>query len=131
MKKLIIKLHQKAARFPGRLDMRKLGQVKLWRDFDEFFSAPVNNYVDADDFYRQASAVNFMAGVTVPTLLLNAQNDPLLSPQCSPAWLAQTHPCIFLETPRTGGHVAFQLARHLHTYAERRALAFAQDTPGN
>ncbi|MFD2938131.1 YheT family hydrolase [Spirosoma flavum] len=126
MKKLIVKLSQKADRFPGRLDMSKLQQVKQWRDFDEFFSAPVNDYRDAYDFYTQASAVNFMPGIMVPTLLLNAQNDPLLSPECSPDWLAKAHPTIFLETPRTGGHVGFQIARDAHTYAERRALSFAQ-----
>lgn len=91
-----------------------------------FFSAPVNNYRDADDFYTQASAVNFMAGITVPTLLLNAQNDPLLSPECSPVWLAETHKHIFLETPQMGGHVGFQLPGHTYTYAEQRALAFAR-----
>lgn len=127
MKKLVAKLTQKAARFPDRLDMTKLGQVKQWRDFDELFSAPVNSYADADDFYQQASAVNFMPGIAVPTLLLNAQNDPLLSPECSPAWLAETHPRIFLETPHTGGHVGFQINRDPHTYAERRALAFVQE----
>lgn len=126
MKKLLVKLNQKADRFPGRLDMSKLEKVKRWRDFDEFFSAPVNNYHSADDFYRQASAVNFMAGITVPTLLLNAQNDPLLSPECSPDWLAETHRYIFLETPPTGGHVGFQVVRDPHTYAERRSLAFVQ-----
>ena len=125
-KKLLVKIKQKAIRFPGRLDMSKLQQVKQWRDFDEFFSAPINNYRDADDFYTQASAVNFMAGITIPTLLLNAQNDPLLSPECSPGWLAETHNYIFLETPRTGGHVGFQVPGDRHTYAERRALAFAE-----
>ncbi|GAB4036654.1 YheT family hydrolase [Spirosoma jeollabukense] len=127
MKKLLVKLNQKADRFPGRLDMSKVQQVRRWRDFDEFFSAPVNNYHDADDFYRQASAINFMAGITVPTLVLNAQNDPLLSPECSPGWLAETHRYIFLETPLTGGHVGFQVVRDSHTYAERRALAFVQE----
>ena len=126
MKKLLIKLNQKADRFPGRLDMSKLQKVKRWRDFDEFFSAPVNSYRSADDFYRQASAVNFMPDIVVPTLLLNAQNDPLLSPECSPEWLAEKHKHIFLETPRTGGHVGFQVFRQAHTYAEQRALTFAQ-----
>ena len=126
MKKLLVKISQKAERFPGRLDMSKLQLVKQWRDFDEFFSAPVNSYRNADDFYTQASAVNFMPGITIPTLLLNAQNDPLLSPECSPGWLAENHQYLFLETPRTGGHVGFQIAHDPYTYAERRALAFTQ-----
>lgn len=126
MKKLLIKIRKKASGFPNRLDMTNLRFVRRWRDFDDFFSAPINNYRDAGDFYAQASALNFMAGITIPTLLLNAQNDPLLSPECSPDWLAKTHPHIYLETPRTGGHVGFALPRDSHTYAERRALAFAK-----
>lgn len=128
MKKLLVKIGQKALRYPDRLDMTKLRQVKRWRDFDDFFSAPINNYRDAGDFYAQASAVHFMPGITIPTLLLNARNDPLLSPECSPDWLAETHAHIFLETPRTGGHVGFALPRDPHTYAERRALWFANQT---
>ncbi|GAB3687496.1 alpha/beta fold hydrolase [Spirosoma flavus] len=127
MKKLVVKLRQKDTRFPGRLNLSQLQNVRKWRDFDEFFSAPINSYQDANDFYTQASAVNYMPGIAVPALLLNAQNDPLLSPECSPAWLAQRHKSIFLETPKRGGHVGFQVARDEHTYAERRALAFAQE----
>ncbi|MEZ0542313.1 YheT family hydrolase [Fibrella arboris] len=125
MKKLAAKMAQKAALFPGRLDMGRLKQVRVWKDFDNWFSAPVNSYRDADDFYEQASAVNFMPGLTVPTLLLNAQNDPLLSPECSPVWLTEHLPHFFLETPRLGGHVGFMTPHNLFSYAERRALAFA------
>lgn len=125
MKKLIVKLQQKSDRFPGKLDMTNLQQVRLWRDFDQHFSAPVNGYLDADDFYAQASAVNYMAEITVPTLVVNAQNDPLLSPECSPAWLAEKHPHIYLETPKTGGHVGFAVRGDEFTWIERRALEFA------
>ena len=124
--KLTRKISQKASLFPDRLDMSKLAQVKQWRDFDEFFSAPVNDYRDADDFYQQASAINFMPAITVPTFVLNAQNDPLLSPECSPGWLAERHAKIFLETPHSGGHVGFALPHDPHTYAERRTLSFVQ-----
>jgi predicted alpha/beta-fold hydrolase len=124
MKKLIIKFQQKADRFPGQLDMTNLEKVRRWRDFDHHFSAPVNGYRDADDFYAQASAVNYMAGIAVPTLLVNAQNDPLLSPECSPAWLAEKHPHLYLETPKTGGHVGFAVRGDEFSWAERRALAF-------
>lgn len=126
MKKLLVKIAQKARQFPGRLDMDNVRRISIWRDFDTYFSAPINGYRDADDFYAQASAVNFMPGITVPVLVLNAQNDPMLSPECSPLQLAQQHPYIYLETPLSGGHVGFMVPHDPHTYAERRALVFAQ-----
>ncbi|MBO0932228.1 YheT family hydrolase [Fibrella aquatilis] len=125
MKKLARKMVLKAQQFPGRIDLGQLTQVRRWKDFDDHFSAPVNGYLDADDFYHQASAIHFMPGLAVPTLLLNAQNDPLLSPECYPHELASQLPNLFLETPTQGGHVGFMVRGDTHTYAERRALAFA------
>jgi uncharacterized protein len=124
MKKLTLKITQKAIQFPGRLNMDKLNEVTVWEDFDNFFSAPVNGYRDAQDFYEQASAVNFMSGIQIPVLLLNAQNDPILSPECAPVWLAEKMPNLYLETPQRGGHVGFVVPRDPFTYAERRALWF-------
>lgn len=127
MKKLSLKMSQKAIQFPGRLNMAQLKDVRVWEDFDNFFSAPINGYRDAQDFYQQASAINFMAGIRIPVLLLNAQNDPILSPECAPVWLAEKMPNLYLETPKLGGHVGFVVPRDPFTYSERRALAFAKD----
>ena len=125
MKKLARKMILKAGQYPGRIDLIQLKQVRRWKDFDDYFSAPVNGCRDADDFYRQASAIHFMPGLVIPTLLLNAQNDPLLSQDCFPHELAGQMPNLFVEAPAQGGHVGFVVARDGHTYAERRALAFA------
>ncbi|CCH03341.1 alpha/beta hydrolase fold protein [Fibrella aestuarina BUZ 2] len=125
MKKLWAKISYKAQQFPGRLDLSRKGQVRWWKDFDDAFSAPVNGYRDADDFYTQASAIRFVDTLAIPALILNAQNDPLLSPECFPHELARRMDNLYVETPPLGGHVGFMLNGDLHTYAERRALAFA------
>ncbi|MEZ0608246.1 YheT family hydrolase [Fibrella sp. WM1] len=125
MKKLWAKISYKAQQFPGRLDLSRRPQVRWWKDFDDAFSAPVNGYRDADDFYTQASAIRFVDNLTIPALILNAQNDPLLSAECFPHELARRMDNLFVETPPLGGHVGFMLNGDLHTYAERRALAFA------
>ncbi len=125
MGKLFKKIQIKAEAYPNRLDLDLIKKVKVWKDFDNFFSAPLNGYRDADDFYEQASAINFMAGTTVPVLVCNAANDPILTAECVPFELARTHPLIFVEMPRTGGHVSFMTANEEFTWAERRALEFA------
>jgi uncharacterized protein len=125
MGKLWRKILLKAQQHPGRLDLARRSQVRCWKDFDDAFSAPVNGYRDADDFYEQASAIRFVGTLAIPALLLNAQNDPLLSPECYPYVLARQMDNLFLEAPTLGGHVGFMQPGDLHTYAERRALAFA------
>ena len=120
------KIIAKAAQFPGQIDLSKFEQIKSWRDFDEFYSAPINGYKNAEDFYWQASAVNFVAGIQIPALLCNAQNDPILTPACSPKELAKDHPYFHVETPNKGGHVGFAIKKHPGPYywLEHRAMEF-------
>lgn len=124
MKKLVKKMAHKAALHPGVIDLSKLQNVKVWKDFDDFFSAPINGYRDANDFYEQASAANFIKDIKVPVLICNAQNDPILNEDCVPKSLAEKHDLIFVETPKTGGHVGFLVKNDEYTWAERRALEF-------
>jgi len=125
MRALLRKIRLKDAQFPGRLDLSKISDIRCWRDFDEYFSAPICGYRDAADFYRQASAKNFIAGIRVPTLLVNALNDPILTPDCMPVDLARNHPHFHLELPEEGGHCGFQGRADSEFYwSEKRALEF-------
>lgn len=127
MRALVRKIKEKDARFPGRLDLSKLEQVRRWRDFDEHFSAPICGYRDAADFYQNASAKNFIAGIRVPTLLVNAQNDPILTQACMPTEIASEHPYFYLEMPEHGGHCGFQTRTNYEfSWSEHRALAFVE-----
>ncbi len=129
LKALEQKIRGKEAQYPGRIDLSKLRQVRRWRDFDEWFSAPLCGYRNAGEFYQQASAKNFIAGIRRPTLLVSAQNDPILTPACFPIDLAREHPFFYLELPREGGHCGFQ-TRHRNdefAWSERRALEFVSN----
>jgi len=121
---LVNKVKLKAKRFPGVFPLEKLPSVKSWREFDEHFSAPMNGFSSADELYYSASASNFMAGIQRPTLLLNAQNDPLVTAASSPRPQFEKHPFAFLENPRRGGHVGFPLWRKPYAWSELRALEF-------
>ncbi|MCB0569277.1 MAG: alpha/beta fold hydrolase [Phaeodactylibacter sp.] len=126
LKSLRPKIEAKAELYPDVLDASKFDEIREWRDFDNFFSAPINGYSDAEEFYYNSSAKNFMAGTDREVLVVNAKNDPILLPECSPVKLAEKHPKIFLEMPRSGGHVGFALSGNAHTWSEYRALEFAE-----
>ncbi|MCB0706237.1 MAG: alpha/beta fold hydrolase [Saprospiraceae bacterium] len=114
----------KAARFPEVLDASKIDEIQSWREFDRFFSAPINGFKEEQAFYDSASAKNFMAGIKVPTLLLNALNDPILSENCYPEALCKAHPAIFLETPERGGHLGFIDRKNGKCWANKRTIEF-------
>lgn len=122
--KLEPKMRYKAKQFPGVLNVDNFGKIEKWEDFDNFFSAPVNGYKDAQDFYYQATALNYMEDINIPTLLVNAKNDPILTPPCFPYQMAEKHSFIYLETPEVGGHVGFSSWRKPFAWSEYRAGEF-------
>ncbi len=67
-------------------------------------TAPLHGYRDVDDYWNRASAKHILGDITVPTLVLNARNDPFLPAQFLPSTASG---CVVLEQPATGGHVGF------------------------
>ena len=66
-----------------------------------------------------------VSDLAVPTLLLNAADDPFLAPACHPTAIADEHPPLTLEVPDSGGHVGFVTFNTTGTYwSERRAASF-------
>ncbi len=123
-RKLRPKIEHKAQQFPGVVDLSNFDKVKTWADFDHYFSAPINGYSSARELYEAGSALNFVGPVNVPSLLVNAWNDPILTPSCFPEKVAQKHPYLYLEAPQRGGHVGFCRPRTNVSWAEQRALDF-------
>ncbi|MFT5764990.1 MAG: putative alpha/beta-fold hydrolase [Saprospiraceae bacterium] len=124
LKLLKTKIEIKAEKYPEYIDFQNFSKIEKWADFDNFFTAPLNGFKDATEFYHQGSAVNFMEGIKTPTLLVNAQNDPILTPECSPTALCESHKYIYLETPREGGHVGFMASGISGAWSEGRAWEF-------
>ena len=67
-------------------------------------TAPQHGYRDTDDYWDRASAKHVLCDITVPTLVLNARNDPFLPGAYLPR---KASPHVRLEYPATGGHVGF------------------------
>lgn len=95
-----------AARFPGLLDAKAIAASTTFREFDTLVTARLHGFRDADDYWLRVSSKPLLKSISVPTLVINAKNDPFL-----PAWAlpiaANVSPSVTLEQPETGGHVAF------------------------
>ena len=101
------KVAEKAQRFPEAPDPAAFAGVRTFRQFDGLFTAPVHGFDGAEDYWRRASAKPLLPAIRVPTLILNALDDPFLAPSCYPRAEAEVNPALTLVTPRWGGHVGF------------------------
>lgn len=107
LKTLAAKAEEKASRFPEAPDPSVVRAMRTFREFDGHFTAPVHGFESAEDYWTRASSKPLLTAVRVPTLLLNALDDPFLSPTCYPRAEAEANPYLTLVTPRYGGHVGF------------------------
>ncbi len=101
------KMRTKARQHPSRVSARHLRRIHSLRGFDDAYTAPLHGFDGAEDYYRRASSKPLLPDLAVPTLLLNAANDPFLPPSCYPHPLARRHEPLTLEVPTSGGHVGF------------------------
>lgn len=127
------KIRRKQARFPKELDDSGYGSIRTFREFDDRYTAPIHGFRDAEDYWAKCSSLFFLGRIRVPALLLNAQDDPFLSPECFPRELAAGHDWFHLEAPERGGHVGFVGGglREDEYYSERRALEFLGAATGD
>jgi predicted alpha/beta-fold hydrolase len=123
MHTLRAKVREKAARFPGRLDLSGLDGVRTFREFDDRFTAPLHGFTDAADYWEQCGSIRFVDRICRPTLLVNAADDPFLAGRCFPREEAAAHAWFHLEVPSHGGHVGF-VARGNEYWSEARAGEF-------
>ena len=97
---------EKLRRYPGLFDERRMSAANSLYEFDDVVTAPLHGFAGADDYWRKASSKPWLTGIRLPTLVLNAQNDPFLPAQALPL-ARQAAASVRLEFPRQGGHVGF------------------------
>jgi hypothetical protein len=87
-------------------DERRMRAASNLYEFDDAVTAPLHGFSGADDYWRRASSKPWLTGIRLPTLLLNARNDPFLPALALPT-PAQVAEAVRIQFPRQGGHVGF------------------------
>lgn len=106
MKKKVRKLE---TRHPGTIDVNALDGVRSIMAFTAQFAAPYCGFDFVEDYYTSGSCLNSLTETRIPTLVVNAVNDPFLSRTSFPVDLAKTSKYVFLDMPKRGGHTAFPI----------------------
>ena len=77
------------------------------REFDDLVTAPYFDFNGAEDYYTRASAARVVDRITVPTLVINAKDDPFIRLLPATRDKMNANPCITLLETDHGGHCAF------------------------
>ena len=85
------------------IDLSQLSRWRTFREFDENVTAPLHGFTGAEDYYRRASSGPFVARIRIPTLIVQAKNDPFVPGSVLPP----VSPSVRLEASACGGHAGF------------------------
>lgn len=123
------RLARKFSRVPPPMDPGYLYLVRTLREFDTYFTAPIYGFRDADEYYTTTSSRQYLRGITVPTLILHAKDDPFMTEDVIPT-VSELSPAVNLEVTKAGGHVGFVSGkfpwRPVYWLEERVPLYFRQ-----
>lgn len=101
------KLRAKKKIMPDKIDDRGFYKIRTFKQYDDRYTAPLNGFKNAEDYWAKTSAKPLLPRITIPTLMINAQDDPMLARPSFPLEEARQNPNLFLELPEHGGHTGF------------------------
>jgi predicted alpha/beta-fold hydrolase len=119
------KVLKKIAAHGLELDPNVVRAVSTFNEIDNLYTAPVHGFRDAEDYWNRSSSKPWLRHIKVPTLLINARNDPFFPGHALPT-RAEVAEAVVLEYPESGGHLGFVSGRfpgHLN-WLSRRILSF-------
>jgi len=112
-------------RHPGLYDAAAVQRARTLRAFDDVVTAPLHGFKDTDDYWTRASSKPGLPYISVPTLMINARNDPFLPAAALPS-ASEVSRCVTRDFPEQGGHVGFVSGRFPGeiTWVPRRVITF-------
>ena len=115
-------------RFPelqskGLLDSEEIKTAKTIHDIDSVVTAKLYGAKDVEDYYAKNASKPWLTYIRLPTLILNAKNDPFIPEKTLPT-TSEVSESVMLEYPETGGHVGFY---GLDNWLPNHLLAFFDD----
>lgn len=125
LRHLRAKIRAKMRLMPGVINDDGYNTIRTFQDFDDRYTAPLHGFRDANHYWSVCSCKQYLPSIRIPTLLVNAADDPFLAPSAYPIEEARSSLSFFLDVPHYGGHCGFVLFNKEGEYwSEKRAVQF-------
>lgn len=125
-RRLQAKVRAKRHLMPDDLPEARVLAARTLRGFDEAATARLYGFRDAGHYYAASSSAAYLHAIRVPTLLVQALDDPFVDADAIPRGTIDANPCLAAAFTARGGHVGFigGSPRRPEFWAEREAARF-------
>ena len=93
-------------RHTAAFDWDKAMAARTFAEFDDWVTAPLHGFNGMQDYYDKCSSMRYLNGIERPTLVINALDDPFMTPEVIPPEDAVSGQ-VCIEVSAGGGHVGF------------------------
>lgn len=107
IRSLLSRIPEKVAEREDFQRQRRLGRPRTMWELDDRITAPLSGFSGAQEYYEQSSAAEVTSHLSTPTLVLAAEDDPLVPIGCFVDNDSQWSSSARLVVAPTGGHVGF------------------------
>lgn len=87
-------------------ELGDLSDIRSFWQYDDRIVAKLHGFNDVHDYYRRSSSRQYLKSISIPTLLIQAVDDPFMTQDVLPG-PNEISPHVQLEFTRHGGHVGF------------------------
>ena len=106
LKRMKRSMTQKFDRHTAAFDWERAMTARDFYEFDDVVTAPLHGFTDVQDYYNSCSSAQFLKNIERPTLVVNALDDPFMTPEVIPDE-SQISEHVLIEASAHGGHVGF------------------------
>jgi len=107
LRRLKDRVRRKEALTPGLFPVHELPRVNTIHDFDDRFTAQAFGFGSADNYYATQSAGRFLEHIRIPTLCIQAKDDPMVPFEMYDHPAFEANPHLRLLAIEHGGHLGF------------------------
>ena len=101
------RIRRKHLQAPDVYTLEHLPKVHTITDFDEYYTSKLFGFGTAANYFRTQSSNQFLEHIRVPTLVIQAQDDPLIPFSVYDLPVFKTNPNLTLIAASHGGHLGF------------------------
>ena len=110
------------------IDEISVKKLKSLREFDDIYTAPINGFKSANEYYEKSRAKQYIKHIRTDTLIIHSLDDPFMTNEVLPNQkkLPQN---VKMELTKNGGHVGFVSGSIFRPryWLEERILLFIQN----
>ncbi len=110
-------------------ERRNITAARTLYAYDDVFTGPRNGFAGAEDYYARSSALNFLPGIAIPTLVLAALDDPWVpgGAYLGHHWGSNKSQSLTPVLTEHGGHVGFHGTGGYKPWSDLAVLAFLEE----